>query len=38
VRRDSYTYEASEEEMGAYALVEAAVVGDVPPPHIHKTE
>jgi len=36
---DSYTSKATKEETGgAYALIEATVVGDGPPPHIHTTE
>jgi mannose-6-phosphate isomerase-like protein (cupin superfamily) len=36
---DSYTYKATKEETGgAYALIEGTIVGDGPPPHIHKTE
>jgi mannose-6-phosphate isomerase-like protein (cupin superfamily) len=36
---NSYTYKASKEETrGAYALIETTVVGDGPPPCIHKTE
>lgn len=34
-----YVYKASgEETRGAYALIEHAIVGDGPPPHIHTTE
>ncbi len=36
---NSYTYKASGKETGGgYALIEITVVGDGPPPHIHKTE
>ena len=36
---DAYTYKAAKEETGgAYALIEATVVGNGPPPHIHATE
>jgi mannose-6-phosphate isomerase-like protein (cupin superfamily) len=36
---NSYTYKASgKETRGGYALLEGTVVGDGPPPHIHKTE
>jgi quercetin dioxygenase-like cupin family protein len=36
---NSYTYKASGKETGGgYALIEIMVVGDGPPPHIHKTE
>jgi quercetin dioxygenase-like cupin family protein len=35
----SYTYKAGKEETGgAYALIEHAVEGDGPPPHIHTAE
>ena len=36
---NSYTYKASGSETGGgYALIETTVVGDGPPPHIHKSE
>ncbi len=36
---DSYTYKVVGKATGGnYALVEATLVGDGPPPHIHKTE
>ena len=36
---NSYTYKASGKETGGgYALIETTVVGDGPPPHIHRTE
>src|SRR5208283_1729437 len=36
---NSYIYKASGEETGGgYALIETTIVGDGPPPHIHKTE
>jgi quercetin dioxygenase-like cupin family protein len=36
---NSYTYKASGKETGGgFALIEITVVGDGPPPHIHKTE
>ncbi len=36
---DTYTYKATQKDTGgAYALIEATVAGDGPPPHIHAKE